>query len=323
MQQDGVVDAFSQRNPSEMVLQIQHLDEPGPMWVDAQKQLFVVQKDGWIAGYRRGQTNFLVRYVDPESGGDNPAGLCGDRMGHLYFTTNELGGFISYVYQYDVGNPYYVADYSWGSDQGASVGGRTVDAAGDLIVSVRQGMPQTQLVEFPYPVFSSSPLTLQPALGTKRYPVGYLFEYNSTAGLQNCVADSTGDVFVSYQTAAGTGIDEFPSGSTTPVTLQTFPVYHPVFLALDAQRNLLVLFGNYYAGQAMQVFAPPYTGSAVRSFGTSYGSMAFDGTGKHLWTVGFQDAAEFDYKNGREMWYTAETGNDAGTSLAVSPQLTP
>jgi hypothetical protein len=70
MQQDGVVDAFSQRNPSEMVLQIQHIDEPGPMWVDAQKQLFVVQKDGWIAGYRRGQTNFLVRYVDPESGGD-------------------------------------------------------------------------------------------------------------------------------------------------------------------------------------------------------------------------------------------------------------
>jgi hypothetical protein len=258
--QDGFVDAFSQRNPSEMVLQIQHLDEPGPMWVDAQKQLFVVQKDGWIAGYRRGQTNFFVRYVDPELGGDNPAGLCGDRMGHLYFTTNQLGGFISYVYQYDVGNPYYVADYSWGSDQGASVGGCTVDAAGDLIVSVRQGMPQTQLVEFPYPVFSSSPLTLQPALGT------------------NPIMDKQNDLLVPTYTPSGSAmvIDVYsPPYTGTPIaTVPNLPIADS--FALDAS-------GPHLWTDALL----SYPTSQVTEFAYPSGKPEYAASSLSFWPSGF------------------------------------
>jgi hypothetical protein len=157
-----------------------------------------------------------------------------------------------------------------------------------------------------------------------RRPIQTLYDANASGDLQNCAADSSGDLFVSYSMYfRGVGIDEFPAGSTNPVILQTFATGTVDYLALDAERNLLVSQWNNGRSAPFQVFAPPYNGAPIRTFGESQGSLAFDGSGKKLWTVGFEDAVEFDYASGHEKWYTAEVGSGDYFLLAVSPQLTP
>jgi hypothetical protein len=154
--------------------------------------------------------------------------------------------------------------------------------------------------------------------GHKR-PVKTLYEYNATIQIGNCTADANGDVFVAYYGYDGEAIDEFPAGSDYPVTLQTLGNYADYALALDAQLDLIL-----GAEGSLQVIAPPYTGPPIRTFGTTYGSFAFDGSGKHLWSTeegGY--AAEYDYAKGRQIWYTASLSSPGSLYLAVSPQLTP
>jgi hypothetical protein len=152
-------------------------------------------------------------------------------------------------------------------------------------------------------------------------PAQTLYDYNALS-IGQCTADSSGDVFVGYENFADAiAVDEFPSGSVTPVTLQTFSQSYYGIPALDAERNLVL--ASAYQSPVFQVYAPPYTGSPVRSFGSGSGSLAFDGTGKHVWSLGTQNAVEFDYASGKPIWYTAELNGNSNLQLAVSPQLTP
>jgi hypothetical protein len=164
--QDGVVNAYLQSNPAQMVLQIQHLADPSWLYVDRKRQLFVVQNNGWIAGYKSGQTMFFTRFVNPEGRFGTPTGLCGDAAGHVFLTQSWDGGYVAEIDEYSIGDPHHIGGYSWEQEHfiDPSVSGCVGDAAGDLFANFYsyQGL---QVLEFADPALSSNPVTVPVTYG--------------------------------------------------------------------------------------------------------------------------------------------------------------
>ena len=166
---DGNLNAYSQREPSDMVLQIQHLATPGPLWVDSRKQVFVAQEDGWIFGYRPGATQFFTRFeeawyaqFDPVT----PVGLCGDRAGSVYYAEQAFSNSAAFLALYHIGNPNYLSYVEFDTNGQENILGCAVDAAGDVIASIPAPPSGSYVEEFFYPPFSGGYAILPVPVGT-------------------------------------------------------------------------------------------------------------------------------------------------------------
>jgi hypothetical protein len=247
--QDDVVNAYSQANPGQMVLQIQHLAYPTSLYVDKKSQLFVVQDNGWIAGYKLGQTMFFTRFVNPEGRTDEPNGLCGDGDGHVFLTNSWADYYVASIFEYAIGNPYTIDQVSWEAqdNQNPYVGQCVTDAAGDLVVNLSTYETGTVVLEYPAPAFGSS-VTLPVVAG-----------YHAIDKQNNLLSGVSG--------SASSSIDVYaPPYTGQPIfTVNGLPTYLGDF-SLDATGKHLWFLT--YSGSAQQLAEYSYPGGKVESLTT-------------------------------------------------------
>ena len=104
-------------------------------------------------------------------------------------------------------------------------------------------------------------------------------QYAISGGPEGAALDNNGDLFVSYNAAGQGAIEEFPTGSKSPVPL-SIPVAFSGGVIVDAKQNLLVC--DQLQGLIDQV-PPPYNSVTLQFTGfASPFNVSLSGNGKRL-----------------------------------------
>lgn len=152
-----------------------------------------------------------------------------------------------------------------------------------------------------------------------RKPTSVLTDANA-ANLLACAVNNKGDLFVTMETASGSGeIDEFTKGKTSPVALIK-NLNYPGGIVFDDRDYLVV--SETYAG-TIRIFAPPYGKGPKDSFhyDGSIVQISFDASSMHLWAANqsLALAQEFSYPGGVLENETKSVSLFAPAGVAVSP----